>query len=61
MKKPAQFDTPPPDFGTIEAALAELQRMIRAGREFPDAAFAVAQNHKVDQAQLEVAYDNSFQ
>ena len=48
-----------PAFGTLEAALAELQRMIRAGREFPDACAAAAMNHKVDHDALRRAYDDA--
>ena len=46
--------------GSLEAALEELNRMIRSGHEFPDAAWAAAQNHKVSQQELEAAWDAQF-
>jgi hypothetical protein len=40
-----------------QKALAELNKRIEAGAEFPDAAFAVAMQYKVKQSRLENAYD----
>ena len=41
----------------LQTALAALNAAIKAGREFPDAAFSIAQEYKVGQERLEAAYD----
>lgn len=43
---------------SILEALEVLNGLIRAGWEFPDAAWKVAQAYGVNQSALELAYDN---
>ncbi len=45
----------------MENALADLQRRIRLGEEFPDAVWRVCQHHAVRSTFLESAYDEAEQ
>lgn len=57
------FDLPPSYYEKpsreekLQSALWDLLDDINYGREFPDAAYATAQRHKVEQLDLEAAYD----